>query len=197
RRVEAGDRLDLEILFQAVFAPLAAVAGLLVTAERRAAVVRHALQVDVAGAQLEADFTGAFDGVGGDVAGQTIRRIVGDPHRVGFILGAENGEHGAEDFLARDGHVVGHIREDGRAYIEALVDAFRKTGTAGYQRCTFFDALLDQGLDLVPLDARYDRTDGCAFRAGITSLGLVGHALGDRCDLLHLRERHDHPRRRI
>src|SRR5437016_2246712 len=55
RRVEARDRLHLEIFFQTVFAPFAAVAGLLVAAERRGAVVRHALQVDVAGADLLAD----------------------------------------------------------------------------------------------------------------------------------------------
>ena len=39
RGVVAGDGLDLEVFFQAVFAPLAAVAGLLVTAERSGAVV--------------------------------------------------------------------------------------------------------------------------------------------------------------
>ena len=52
RGVVAGDRLHLEIFLEAVLAPLAAVAGLLVAAERRGAVVRHALQVDVAGADL-------------------------------------------------------------------------------------------------------------------------------------------------
>jgi len=80
--VEAGDRLDFEIFFQAVFAPFAAVAGLLVAAERRGAVVGHALQVDVAGADPAADPAGAFDGVAGDVAGQTVRRVVGDLDRV-------------------------------------------------------------------------------------------------------------------
>src|SRR6476659_8293109 len=82
RGVVAGDGLDLEIFLQAVFAPFAAVAGLLVAAERRGAVVRHALQVDVAGADPAADPAGSLDGVGGDVAGETIRRVVGDPHRI-------------------------------------------------------------------------------------------------------------------
>src|ERR1700730_8037414 len=79
RGVVAGDRLDLEIFFQAVFAPFAAVAGLLVSAERRGAVGRHALPVGVAGARLAADLAGALDGVGGDVPRQTIGRVVGDP----------------------------------------------------------------------------------------------------------------------
>ena len=52
RRVEAGDRLRLEIFLHAVAAPLAAVAGLLVATERRRAIVRHALQIDVAGAPV-------------------------------------------------------------------------------------------------------------------------------------------------
>src|SRR5512141_1364380 len=87
--VVAGNRLDLEIFFQAVFAPFAAVAGLLVAAERRGAVVGHALEVDVAGADAAADFAGGFHGVGGDVAGETVGGVVGDPHGVFLILGAE------------------------------------------------------------------------------------------------------------
>src|SRR5258705_11071107 len=66
RRVEAGYRLHLEIFLEAVLAPLAAVAGLLVTAERRRAVVWHALQIDVAGADLAADLAGALTGTGRD-----------------------------------------------------------------------------------------------------------------------------------
>src|SRR6266852_7014650 len=197
RGVVAGDGLDLEIFFQAVFAPFAAVAGLLVAAKRRGAVVRNALQVDVAGAQLAADLAGAFDGVGGDVTGETIRRVVGDPHRVGFILGAEDGENGAKNFLARNRHLVGDVGEDGRAHIEAFVDAFRQARATGHQRGTFLDALVDQRLYLVPLSAVDDRTDGGALGAGIAGLGLLRHALGDGCDFLHLRQRHDHPGRRV
>src|SRR3954467_3437916 len=112
RGVVAGDRLHLEIFFQAVFAPLAAVAGLLVAAERRGAVVRNALPIDVAGADLPAYATRAFNAVRGDVTGQTVRRVVGDLDRFGFVLGAKDREHRPEDFLARDGHVVGDVGED-------------------------------------------------------------------------------------
>src|SRR5438477_2762031 len=92
RRVVAGDGLHFEIFFQTVLAPLAAVAGLLVAAERRGAVVGHTLKVDVAGADLTADFAGALDGAGGNIAGQTIWRGVGDVHRFGFVLGAKYGQ---------------------------------------------------------------------------------------------------------
>src|ERR1700721_2161765 len=71
RGVEACDRLDLEEFLKAVFAPFAAVAGLLVAAERRGAVVGLPLQVDVAGADPTADLAGGLDGVGGDITGQT------------------------------------------------------------------------------------------------------------------------------
>src|SRR3954452_24555810 len=87
RGVVAGDRLHFEIFFQAVLAPLAAVAGLLVATERRGAVVRNALQIDVAGADLAADAARAFDRITGDVTGKTIRRIIGDTHGIGFVLG--------------------------------------------------------------------------------------------------------------
>src|ERR1700760_2642670 len=76
RRVEAGDRLGLEIFFKAELTPLAAVARLLVAAERRGAVVRHALEIDVAGADPAADPARAFHGVGRDVTGETIGRVV-------------------------------------------------------------------------------------------------------------------------
>src|SRR5689334_3742236 len=87
RGVEAGDRLHFEIFFQAVLAPFAAVAGLLVAAERRGAVVGHALQVDVAGANLLADPARALHGVAGDVTGETIRRVVGDLDSFRLVLG--------------------------------------------------------------------------------------------------------------
>src|ERR1700730_8955366 len=64
RGVEARDCLRLEIFLQTVAAPFAAVAGLLVAAERRGAVVRHALQIDVAGADLAADLARAIDRTG-------------------------------------------------------------------------------------------------------------------------------------
>src|SRR5262245_55979198 len=89
RRVEAGDCLDLEIFRKTVLAPFAAVAGLLVAAERRGAVVRHALQVDVAGADLAADLASTLDTAGRDVTGKTVRRVVGDLDRIGFVLGAD------------------------------------------------------------------------------------------------------------
>src|SRR3569832_415014 len=77
RRVEAGDGLHFEEVLEAVLAPLAAVAGLLVAAERRAAVVGHTLQIHVAGADLAADALGVLDRSAGDVAREAIGGVVG------------------------------------------------------------------------------------------------------------------------
>src|ERR1700743_3556133 len=162
RGVVAGDRLDLEIFLEAVFAPFAAVAGLLVAAERRGAIVRHALQIDVAGANPAAHFARTLHRIGGNVAGKPIGRVVGDPHGIFFVLGADDGENGAEDFLARDRHIVGDVGKDRRANVEALVDTLGEAGAAGNERRTFLDALVDQRLDLVPLNARHDGADGGA-----------------------------------
>src|SRR6185437_4054684 len=163
RRVEAGDRLHLEIFLETELAPLAAVARLLVAAERRGAVVRNALQVDVAGADLTAHLARTLDSACGHITRKTVGRFVGDAHGVRLILGAHDREHRSEDLLFRDGHLFGYVGEHGRPHIEALVDAFRQTGTAGDQRRAFLDSLLDQGLDLVPLVAVDHRTDGGAF----------------------------------
>src|SRR5215510_67555 len=91
RRVVARNRLGLEIFLQTVTAPFAPVAGLLVASERRGALVRYSLQVDVGGADLAADTARGFDGVGRDVPGESVGRVIGDLHRLGLVLGAENG----------------------------------------------------------------------------------------------------------
>jgi hypothetical protein len=58
--------------------PLAAIARLLVAAERRGTLVRHAVEVDVACADLTANLARALDGARRNVTGQTIRRIAAD-----------------------------------------------------------------------------------------------------------------------
>src|SRR6201999_4548527 len=102
RGVEAGDCLDLEIVLEAIFAPFAAVAGLLIAAERRGAVVRHALQVDVASAEAAADAARALHGIADEITGEAIGRVVGDLDGIFLILGAKDGQHRPEDLLARD-----------------------------------------------------------------------------------------------
>src|SRR5579863_6815978 len=139
RRIKSGDRLHLEEFLETELAPLAAIARLLVAAERRGAVIRHALQVDVAGADTAADPARALDRIAGDVTGEPKGRVVGDPDRILLVLGTQDRQHGAEDLLARDRHVVGNVGEDGWTDVEALVHAFRQTRSAGNQRRTFLD----------------------------------------------------------
>src|SRR3569833_27748 len=162
-RVVPSNRLGLEILLETELAPFAAVAGLFVATERRAAVVGHALQDDIAGADLATDAAGILDRRTIDIAGKAIGGVVGDARRGGLVLGADDGEHRTKDLLARDRHLIGHAGEDGRTDIEALVVPLGQARTTGHQGRTFLDAHVDQRLDLVPLDAVDDRADGRAL----------------------------------
>src|SRR5262245_13658539 len=80
------DRLQLEELGEAGFAPLAAVAGLSVAPERAAEVGLGAVHVDVPGADALRNPPGALDVARGDVAREPVRRVVRDPHGVVLVL---------------------------------------------------------------------------------------------------------------
>src|ERR1700688_2646753 len=77
RGVVAHHRLHLEALFAAELAPFAAVAGLLVAAERRAEIGPGAIQVDIAGAQLRRHFPRVLEIARGHIAGEAVDRVVG------------------------------------------------------------------------------------------------------------------------
>src|SRR3569833_578827 len=132
-RVVPSNRLGLEILLETELAPFAAVAGLFVATERRAAVVGHALQVDIAGADLATDAAGILDRRTIDIAGKTIGGGVGDAHRVGLVLGADDGEHRTKDLLACDRHLKKHNNKKKQTNKEALVDPLGQARTAGHQ----------------------------------------------------------------
>src|SRR5581483_12081772 len=101
----AGHGLDLEVLLEPEPAPLAAVARLLVAAERRGPLVGSAVEVDIAGADAARDPPRALDVTRGHVARQAIGRVVGDAHGLLLVLVADDGQHRPEDLLTRDRHV--------------------------------------------------------------------------------------------
>src|SRR5689334_18527641 len=111
RRVEAEDRLRLEELLHARPTPLATIPGLLVSTERSVEVTRCAVEVDAAGADAPRHASRPLVAAG-DAAGESERRIVGDAHGVVVVLVADDDEHGPEDLLAGDRHVVRNVRED-------------------------------------------------------------------------------------
>src|SRR5262249_48139593 len=95
-------------------APLAPVPRLLVAAERRAEVRVSAVQVDVSRADPARDRARVLDVARGHVAGEPVEGVVGDLHRLLLGLVRQDRQHGAEDLLARDRHVVPHVAEDRR-----------------------------------------------------------------------------------
>ena len=124
-------RLDLQELFEAELAELAAVARLLVAAERREQVEAAAVDVDLAGAQAARDALGALGIARPHAAGQPVDGVVGDAHRVVFVLVGDDRQHRAEDLLLRDGHVGAHVGEHGRLDVVALGQPLGRLGAAG------------------------------------------------------------------
>src|SRR5688572_20415917 len=98
----ADHGLGLEELLETVVAPLAAVARLLVAAERRAEVGRCPVDADLAGADPRRDAARALEVARRHVAGEAVRRVVGDPDRIVLVVVGQDREHGPEDLLARD-----------------------------------------------------------------------------------------------
>src|SRR5690606_30078130 len=158
--VVAENRLHFQEVLKAVVTPLTAITGLLVAAEGRVVVQRGAVQVHHAGTDLAGDLAGAVPVGRGHVAGQAITGVVGDADGVSLIFIADDRQYRPEDFLAGDGHVGGHMAEDGRLNIVTLVQPLWTTRAADYQLGTFFDALGDQLLDLAPLGLGYGRAKG-------------------------------------
>src|SRR6266852_2587467 len=183
--------LQLEELSQAGFAPLAAVARLLVAAEGRAQVGLRPVHVHVARADAFRHSARALDVARGDVAREPVGRVVGDANRVLLVLVRDDGKDGAEDLLARDRHVVAHVGEHRRADEVALAQALRAPRPAGHQLGALLDALLDQALHLIELRLAGERPDGDAVRGGVPDRDRLGGGLR------HPRARHEHARRRV
>ena len=115
-------------------------------------------------------------------------------HGVGFVLGADDDQHRAEDFLARDGHVVGDIGEDGRAHVEA---GLTPSGRPGPPATSVAPSSMPFWIRPWILSHwMRDTTGPMVVPSARGSPTLVLSArLGDRRDLLHLRQRHEHARR--
>src|SRR5258708_7113904 len=107
--------LDLRVKLKRILANFAAEARLLVTAERRDR-IDHPVAVDPyrAGLELASDLVRAADVAGPDCGRQPVVGVVTLKNRVVFIFERNGRGNRAKDFLARDPHVVIHIRKHGR-----------------------------------------------------------------------------------
>src|SRR5258708_39962650 len=160
----ADDGLGLQKFLEAPLAVLAAVARLLVAAERRRGVARGIVQVHVAGPHLRGDRAGVADVGRLHVRRQPVDRLVGQANDLFLAFVGQDGDDRSEDLLARDRHVVAHAREHGGPPIVAAVEMFRPARAAGHQLAALVAPGLDEALALLVLAGRDDRTEP-GFRA--------------------------------
>ena len=132
-----------------------------------------------------------------DIARQAVRRVVSNLDRFVFVLIRKNREDRPEDFLARDGHVVIHVTEDGGLDVVASVQAIRTPCAAADQFSAFIDALLDQALNLVPLNFADNRTNGGSLTKRVARFHVFGSGFSNGKRFIVLRSRHQHSGRRI
>src|SRR5690349_14091555 len=135
--------LDLGVLLEALDAVLATDPTGLVTAEGSVGTVRHpAVDADRAGAELTTDRERSLLVARVDVAAETVLVVVGEADRFVVAVERDDDEHGAEDLLACDRHVVGDVGEERRLHEPALVELLGTT-TTGDDARAFGLALLD------------------------------------------------------
>ena len=153
--------------------------------------------MDGARAQTGGDPLCAFRVTGLDEGREPVFGVVGDADGLGLVLGPQDAEHGAEDLLPGDGHVVGDIGKDGGAHVPAAVHARRFAGATGDKPRAFLDAGRDHGLHAVPLDLVEERPDMVALRPRIADLGGLGRVARDLDDLVVTGRLDDHPCGRV
>lgn len=83
--------------------------------------------------------------------GQPIGGVVRDADCVGLVLVADEHHDRAADLLARDGHIVRHVRKDGGPEEVTGGQSCRATDPTSDECAALIDAGLDQALHLVEL----------------------------------------------
>src|SRR5436190_7153637 len=141
------DRLQLDVVGQALDAELAPEARPLVAAERGDEVHRVLVHAVRAGADAAGDVEALVDVAGPHRAGQPVLTVVGDAHCVIGVVVGDDCEHGPEDLLARDAHGVVDAGEHRGLHVPALLEAGRTAVAAHRDLGTLFLAHRDVLLD--------------------------------------------------
>lgn len=84
-------------------------------------VVKRTVDPHGAGPELAGNVVSLADVLGPDTGGETVDRVVGTLDDLIDLGVLHDRHHGAEDLLAGDGHVIGHVGEDGGGHEVALV----------------------------------------------------------------------------
>src|SRR5690554_5335852 len=169
--------LDLEIFPEAIDPEFPTIAGLLVAAERQAAIEGRAIEIDAPCPDATGNLERALRVAGLYKARQAEGRVIGDFDR--FVLGfvVEDGEDGSEDFFARNGHLRCHIAEYGGVNVVAAVHFGRTARAPGDQSRAFGNAGLNELLDLVELTWLTSGPSVVSGSSGSPSLMLATAAL--------------------
>src|ERR1700735_513230 len=134
-----------------VFAIFTADAGVFETSPGRLRIIGHIVDHHAPGPNLRSHapstlYTGPK---GGRV--ETILGFVGDSDRLVLRVIADNREHGAENFLTRDCHVVLHVDKHRGLHEVSLFESPRLPRPANEHLRAFLDAFADMGLHLFVL----------------------------------------------
>src|ERR1700722_17768482 len=105
------DGSGFEKRFHPVPAIFAANAGVFNPAPGRLRIVHHAVDHDASGPYLRGHATRALEVGPKDGGVETISRVVGDPDRLVLGVISDDTQHGAENFLLGDHHLVFHVNK--------------------------------------------------------------------------------------
>ena len=178
-------------------APLAAITRVLVTPEGHIETGGCPVQLNVAGANPPRHAARVLDVAALHIAGQTVGRVIG--HGDGFVFGVvgQHDQHGAEDLLARDAHLVVDLGKYGRAHEIPGLQALGFARSAGEQLGPRVDTGLNQALNLLVLNLRDHRPHPGLGMRRVAHRHRLGNAPRDRFRLGQARARHEHARGRI
>src|SRR5437016_10600590 len=178
------DALHLRVEVERVAAELASVAALLVAAEGRAR-VEHVVAVDPhrPRAQRARHAVRLAHVARPDPGGEAVGGVVALQHRVVLVFERDDGDHRAEDLLARDLHVVADAGEDGGLDEVALLEPLPRVALAADERLR---ALLlpdlevaGDALELLLADQRADARLGIETGALLHVRGRLGELVGE------------------
>lgn len=177
-------RLGDEVLVDSdLLAALLAVSGLLDPAKRRLRGGRVTrVHTDHAGLEVLQHAPHAVDVLGEGVAGQAHAGVVGELDDLFLGLEPVQRQDGCEGLLARDEHVLGHVRDDGRfEEVAALVgDLVAAQDDVGAELAR----VLDLGEGLVDTAGRGDGAHGGALGGAVADDQLAGALLEHLRDLV-------------
>jgi hypothetical protein len=136
----------LQEALYALDATLAPDVRLLEAAERDAEVGTERVVANGAGSKLACYLPGAVDVLGEHRCVQPIDGVVGDPDRVGLVVGGDDTQDRAEDLLLSDRRARIDVSEHRRLDVVATLEVLG-TSTSGREGRSLLDALGDVALD--------------------------------------------------